>query len=332
VPLIESPLLRFPDPTLEAELQGGLAAVEAMLREAVKSHYPFVTDTSRHLVAAGGKRFRPLLVLVAAQFGDAGSPGVVPGAVAVELTHLSTLYHDDVMDEAALRRGAASANSRWNNTVAILTGDFLFARASEITAELGTEATRILSRTIATLCEGQIRESVGPSSHEDPIQHYLQVVAEKTGSLIATSGRFGGLLSGADPGAVEALTRFGKRFGVAFQVSDDLIDVTGRLSDTGKAPGTDLREGVRTLPVLYTLRAGGSAGRRLAQLLGDGPLDDRRVAEGLDLVCGSPGLQQARSTLYRLADEARDALAPLSDLPARRALEQMCDFVVHRTR
>ena len=178
----------FDDPALEAAVRGGLESVEAMLRESVKSNYPFVTETSRYLVDAGGKRFRPLLVLLAAQFGDPTSPGVVPAAVAIELTHLSTLYHDDVMDEATLRRGTRSANSRWDNTVAILTGDFLFARASEITADLGTEATRILAQTIAVLCEGQIRETTGPGPGDDPVEHYLSVLAEKTGSLIATSG------------------------------------------------------------------------------------------------------------------------------------------------
>src|SRR5207247_11304134 len=169
-------------PALEADLSAGIAAVEELLRASVKSDYPFVTETSRHLVDAGGKRFRPLLVLLAAQFGDAQALGVVPAAVVVELTHLATLYHDDVMDEAALRRGAPSANARWDNTVAILTGDFLFARASDILADLGPEAVRIQSRTFERLVTGQIRETVGPLDGQDPLDHYLSVLADKTGS------------------------------------------------------------------------------------------------------------------------------------------------------
>jgi len=187
------------DPGLEVDLSEGMDAVEVALRAAVESDYPFVTEASRHLVDAGGKRFRPLLTLLSAQFGDPHAPGVVPAAVVVELTHLATLYHDDVMDEAALRRGAPSANARWDNTVAILTGDFLFARASDILADLGPEAVRIQARTFERLCTGQIRETVGPNPGDDPVQHHLQVLADKTGSLIATSGRFGGMMSGASP-------------------------------------------------------------------------------------------------------------------------------------
>ena len=185
------------DAALEADLRAGLAAVEDMLHGAVKSDYPFVTETSRHLVDAGGKRFRPLLLLLAAQFGDPAAPGVVPAAVVVELTHLATLYHDDVMDEAVVRRGAPSANARWTNAIAILTGDFLFARASDILADLGPEAVRIQARTFERLVQGQIRETVGAEAGVDPVEHYLRVVSDKTASLIATSGRFGGMMSGA---------------------------------------------------------------------------------------------------------------------------------------
>src|SRR5438067_2450236 len=206
----------FDDPALESSIRVGLDAVEALLRDSVKSDYPFVTETSAHLLAAGGKRFRPLVVLLAAQFGDASAPGVVPAAVVVELTHLATLYHDDVMDEALLRRGAPSANSRWGNTVAILTGDFLFARASDILADLGPEAVRLQARTFERLVQGQIRETVGPEPGDDPVDHYLRVLADKTGSLIGTSGRFGAMLSGADDASTERLTRHGERIGIAF--------------------------------------------------------------------------------------------------------------------
>ena len=321
----------FADPALEAAMRGGLDAVEALLRDSVKSDYPFVTETSQHLVAAGGKRFRPMVVLLAAQFGDPSAPGVVPAAVVVELTHLATLYHDDVMDEADLRRGAASANSRWGNTVAILTGDFLFARASDILADLGPEAVRLQARTFERLVQGQIRETVGPEPGDDPVEHYLRVVADKTGSLIGTSGRFGAMLSGADDAVTEVLTRYGERIGVAFQLSDDLIDVSAESSDSGKTPGTDLREGVPTLPVLLLRRAARRAdGDLLATLDGD-LSDDTVLASALSGLRGNEVMGEARGVLREWADDARATLAPLPDVPAKTALESLCDFVVRRT-
>ena len=322
----------FADPALQASVRTGLDAVEALLRQSVKSSYPFVTETSRHLVAAGGKRFRPLLVILASHFGDPAGPLVVPAAVAIELTHLSTLYHDDVMDEATVRRGTPSANSRWDNTIAILTGDFLFARASEITADLGTDATRILAQTIAVLCEGQIRETVGPAVGSDPVAHYLSVVGEKTGSLIATSGRLGALLAGAPPAAVDVLTRYGQVIGVAFQLSDDLLDVASETGQSGKTPGTDLREGVRTLPMLYALAAGRPEDARLAELLDGGPLeDDARHAEALALLRAHPAMGEARATLAVYAAEAKAIVAELPAGPPRAALSALADFVVART-
>ncbi len=316
------PGLDFIDPVLEAAIRRGLGEVEGLLRTSVQSSYPFVTETSRHLVDAGGKRFRPLVVLLAAAFGDQGATAIVPAAVAIELTHLSTLYHDDVMDEAVLRRGAVSANARWTNSIAILTGDFLFARASEITADLGTEATRILAQTIAVLCEGQIRETVGPGSG-DPIAHYRQVVAEKTGSLIATSGRLGALLSGAPAASVAALTAFGERIGVAFQLSDDLLDITSPSGESGKNPGTDLREGVRTLPVLFAEQDG--------LIVPDDLSDDAVLGTTLEALRTSAGIGRAREELAVEAAAAREELVDLPAIPARAALETLCDYVVTRT-
>jgi heptaprenyl diphosphate synthase len=320
----------FVDPELEAAVRTGLESVEAMLRASVKSDYPFVTETSQHLVAAGGKRFRPLVVLLAAQFGDPAAPGVVPAAVVVELTHLATLYHDDVMDEAVLRRGAASANSRWGNTVAILTGDFLFARASDILADLGPEAVRLQARTFERLVQGQIRETVGPEEGDDPVAHYLRVLADKTGSLIGTSGRFGAMLSGADDGATEILTRYGERIGVAFQLSDDLLDVLSDSDESGKTPGTDLREGVPTLPVLLLRRSARPEDDALLAAL-DGPLDDDALAAVVTALRAHPVMAEARAEVQRWADDARATLAPLPDLPAKVALDSLCDFVVRRT-
>ncbi|MCK9874811.1 polyprenyl synthetase family protein [Frankia sp. AgPm24] len=324
------------DPDLEKAVRAGLAEVEELLRASVRSEFSFVTETSRHLVDAGGKRFRPIVVLLAAQFADPQAPGVVPAAVAIELTHLSTLYHDDVMDEAPRRRGAASANARWTNTVAILTGDYLFARASDITADLGPEATRILARTIATLCEGQIRETIGPSGGEDPVEHYLRVVREKTASLIATSGRLGAMLAGADPITVDTLATFGEMFGVAFQLSDDIIDVASDAAASGKTPGTDLREGIPTLPLLYALQTDDPAARRLRELIasdfaaGGGNPDDG-VAEALELLRGHEGMARARRELAVWSARSRDCLAPLPDCPAKTALLSLADFVLDRT-
>jgi heptaprenyl diphosphate synthase len=320
----------FDDPVLEASIKSGLDSVESLLRESVKSNYPFVTETSRYLVDAGGKRFRPLLVLLASQFGDPASAGVVPAAVAIELTHLSTLYHDDVMDEAPLRRGTPSANARWTNTVAILTGDFLFARASEITADLGTEATRILAQTIAVLCEGQIRETMGPLPGMDPVDHYLSVLGEKTGSLIATSGRLGALLAGAPSAAVDVMTRYGATIGMAFQLSDDLLDVASETGQSGKTPGTDLREGIRTLPVLYALRSDGPDSP-LASLLTGSLADDSRHASALAALRGHPAMAEARATLESYVADAKRIASDLPDTPARTALLALADFVVART-
>jgi heptaprenyl diphosphate synthase len=319
------------DPVLEAQLAASLANVEQLLADTVKSTDPFVSEVARHLVEAGGKRFRPLLVLLASHFGDPEAPGVVPAAVVVELTHLATLYHDDVMDEAHLRRGAPSANARWDNTVAILTGDFLFARASDLLADLGPQAVRIQARTFERLVTGQIRETVGPVEGQDPLDHYLAVLADKTGSLIATSGRFGAMLAGADEQTVDVLARFGERIGVAFQLADDLLDVQSDSADSGKTPGTDLREGVPTLPVFHALRSTDPADARLRELL-SGPLaDESEHATALALLRQHPAMESARAEVHRWADDARAVLAPLPDVPARAALERLCDAVVDRS-
>ncbi|MGH3711883.1 MAG: polyprenyl synthetase family protein [Micromonosporaceae bacterium] len=320
------------DPELDAWVRASLAAIEERLHTAVSSADQFVVDAASHLVDAGGKRFRPLLVMLAAQFGDdPDAPEVADAATVVELTHLATLYHDDVMDEADVRRGAQSANSRWTNTVAILTGDYLFARASDIVAGLGPEAVRIQARTFSRLVHGQIRETTGARPGDDPIEHYRYVIAEKTGSLIAASARFGGMFSGADEATVEALAEYGEIIGIAFQLSDDILDIASESAESGKTPGTDLREGIATLPVLYALATDDAAGRRLREII-DGPVtDDALVAEALQLLRSSDGMARAREALTQYADQARTLLAGLPDRAARRALEGLCDFVVSRT-
>jgi geranylgeranyl pyrophosphate synthase len=318
------------DGGLAARLSASLDEVEGLIRRTLVSDYPFVTDTSRHLADAGGKRFRPMLVLLAAEFGDRTKPEVVPAAAVVELTHLATLYHDDVMDEAELRRGAPSANARWDNTVAILTGDFLFSRASDLLADLGPEAVRIQAQTFSRLVIGQIKETVGPDEGEDPVDHYLAVVADKTGSLIATSGRFGAMMSGAAPEVVEILTEFGELIGVAFQLADDVLDVSSDSQESGKTPGTDLREGVRTLPVLHALGSDQDADAELRELLTGDLSDDGRHARALALLRLSPAMERAQADLQRHAAAARSVLKPLPEGPAKAALESLCDAVVSR--
>jgi heptaprenyl diphosphate synthase len=323
----------FADPAVESTVAATLAEVEDQLYAAVHSGDPLVAQAARHLVEAGGKRFRPLLAAIGAQFGEPGRPEVVLAAVVVELTHLATLYHDDVMDEAVVRRGAPSANARWGNSVAILVGDFLFARAADIAADLGTEAVRIQARTFAQLVHGQIAETVGPRD-ADPVKHYLQVIAAKTGSLIATSARFGAMFGGAPTGQVEALARYGEAMGIAFQLSDDLLDIASESMQSGKTPGTDLREGVPTLPVLYALASDevDAASVRLREILAAGPVtDEEEHAEALALLRESAALKRARETVRSYADQARDELAELPDISARQALESLCDTIADRT-
>ncbi|HEX6194399.1 MAG TPA: polyprenyl synthetase family protein [Jiangellaceae bacterium] len=330
---MNSPSLGLPtvDAALEAAVLAGLEEVEARLAEAVKSDDELVGPALRHLVAAGGKRFRPMLALVAGQFGDPDAPGVVRSAVVVELTHVATLYHDDVMDEALVRRGAPSANARWGNNVAILTGDFLFARASQIAADLGTESVRIQARTFERLVQGQLRETIGPRDDEDPVAHYLGVLSDKTASLIATSARLGALHAGVPDEIVDTLARYGERIGMAFQLADDLLDIASESIVSGKTPGTDLREGVVTLPMLYARASHDPADARLRELL-SGPITDADDhAEALELLRAHPAMRDAREQVQNWADDARAVLEPLPDIPARRALEAMCDQAVTRT-
>jgi geranylgeranyl pyrophosphate synthase len=329
--------IEFADGGLEAEVGAVLARVERLLHDTVVSADPLVTDAARHLVEAGGKRFRPLLVALAAHFGDPAGPGrpeVVKAAGVVELTHLATLYHDDVMDEASVRRGAESANLRWGNSIAILTGDYLFACAADLAAQLGVEAVRIQAATFSRLVHGQIAETAGPRAGEEQTDHYLRVIAQKTGSLIATSARFGGMFGGGTAEQVEALAGYGETVGIAFQLSDDLLDIASESEQSGKTPGTDLREGVPTLPVMYALAAedDGPAATRLREILAAGPVtDDALHAEALALLRESVAMKRARETVRSYTERARESLAVLPDRPARRALESLCDFIADRT-
>ncbi len=320
------------DDELAARLQRRMDVVEEALRGHVVSRSDFVTDAARHLLQAGGKRFRPLLVMLAAETGPhPDSPDVETAACVVEITHLGSLYHDDVMDEAALRRGADSANARWDNLVAILTGDFLFARSSELTSRLGRDAVRIQAETFTRLVEGQILETVPAGPGEDALAHYLDVVAGKTGSLIATSARYGARFSGADAEVEEALAGYGEIVGSAFQLSDDILDVASDSVESGKTPGTDLREGVPTLPVLMALASTDPADARLHELLRGDLSADEPHAEALGLLRAHPAMAQAREYVVAQAAEAKARLAALPDSPARRALEAFADLLAVRS-
>ena len=318
------------DKDLERELIAGLDQVEALLSSHIQGDYPLLIETSRHLVEAGGKRFRPLITLLASHFGKGQSDQVIAAAVVCELTHVATLYHDDVMDEAKLRRGVTSANSRWSNTVAILTGDYLFSKASDLLADLGPEAVRLQAKTFERLVIGQIQETQGAKTGVEALNHYLQVVSDKTGSLIATSARFGAMLSGADREIVETLTKFGEKIGIAFQLADDVIDISSDASQSGKVPGTDLREGIPTLVTLQIMSSKLDEDQELKLLL-QSPIPEEKIAEVLIKLRQHSALKDAKSYLHNLSLEAKQLLEPLPEIPARSALEGLCDAVIERT-
>ena len=323
------------DPDLAERLAVRLALVEERLRDAVTNVDPLADDASRHLVNAGGKRLRPLLTLLAAELGDGSRREVVDAAVVVELTHLATLYHDDVMDSAPLRRGAPAAHEVWGNSVAILTGDLLFARASATVAGLGPDAVRIQAATFERLCLGQLHETVGPRPEDDRVAHYLQVLADKTASLIATSARFGAMFAGCRPDVVATVTGFGEKIGVAFQLADDVIDLTSNGDVTGKTPGTDLRERVPTMPALL-LRARAAQDdaspddRRLVALL-DGDLSsDEDLSAAVAALRVHPVVADTRARAVALAHAAVRELDPLPPGPVKDALVSFADALVDR--
>ncbi|MCY1160172.1 MAG: polyprenyl synthetase family protein [Citricoccus sp.] len=327
---------------LLATVATALERVEQELAEAVANADQLADLTSRHLLEAGGKRVRPLLTVLSSLLGDpgvgTGQVGEVPAevrsaAVVMELTHLATLYHDDVMDEAPVRRGAPAAHELWGNSVAILAGDLIFARASQLMASLGPEAVAIQARTFERLVMGQLWETVGPQQDQDPLEHYLRVISGKTGSLIAAAGRLGALFGGADEATVDTLEDYGEKVGMAFQLADDVIDLTSASDTSGKVPGTDLKERVPTLPVLLLRQeaARGDAAARSALELVDGPLDtDEQLVAAVTAVSAHPVIESAWEITRGWADDARAALAPLPDSPVKEALEAFADYVVRR--
>lgn len=321
------------DAGLEEVVLGELDDVERRLTDAASNADPLVQTPSRHLMDAGGKRLRPVLVMLTAHFGSGINEQVRTAAVATELTHLATLYHDDVMDDAPLRRGAPSAQHLWGNSVAILTGDLLFAKASRMVSELGPVAVRIQAEAFERLVLGQLHETIGPREGEEPVDHYLRVLADKTGSLISAAAHYGTLFSGADEAAVTASIAYGEKVGVAFQLADDVIDLVSDASTLGKEPGTDLRAGVATMPVLL-LRARAAAGTLDevgASVLRDLDSDDEDVrASTLDRLRSHPVLDEARSMARGWAADAVAELDPLPESAAKQALTAFADLLVDR--
>ncbi len=317
-------------PELEATIASGLGEIESMLNARIEGKYLFANETSRHLVVAGGKRFRPLITILGSMVGTGINEKVIKAAAVCELTHLATLYHDDVMDEAPMRRGVESANSRWGNSVAILTGDYLFAKMSQILAELGPEAVKLQADTFERLVIGQILETQGPASGADHLEHYLRVVADKTGSLIATSLRFGAMFAGCTKEEIETLTEFGEKIGIAFQLADDIIDIASDSLDSGKTPGTDLREGIPTLVTLNAMKSNDPKDASIKLAL-SGPIkSEEKVQWVINELRNHKALAESRAQLQAIAREARAALGPLPISETSSALYSLCDLVIDR--
>lgn len=326
------PALALPEVSAElsARLSAGLDEVNALLRERVDLEDPFVASAAGHLLE-GGKRFRPLLTLLASELGSGPSPDIVAAATGVELTHLASLYHDDVMDEADTRHGQATVHVAYDNSTAILAGDLLFGIASDIIADLGAAAVKIQAQTFIRLCSGQIRDDRPCPPGTDPQDYYLGVLADKTGVLIATAARYGAMFSGCSDEVVEIVREYGERLGVAFQLADDLLDIGSEGVQSGKTPGTDLREGKATLPVLYARASTDPADDRLKALLAaDLSTDDTALAEALTLLRAHPAMAQALATTQAVGASAVEVLAPLPDSEVKRALTELVEGVIHR--
>lgn len=323
---------------LLAKVDEGMLRVDAVLGDELRMAQPVVDAVSRYLYEAGGKRVRPMLALLTAQLGDGTTDAVVEGAAALELTHLGSLYHDDVMDDADKRRGVPAAHEVWGNSVAILAGDLLFTRASQIMARYGERAIRIQADTFERLVLGQMRETVGPAEGDDPVQFSLDVLADKTGSLIAASAQVGSIFANGPEEFEQPLAVFGEKAGVAFQLLDDVIDLAADPAETGKVPGTDLRAGVPTMPYLVLTRRTDADSVGLREEIDDGVA---RIAAGADPAILDHALarlrdheatQATRDLAGSYSQEAIDALEPLPDGAVREALTRFARAVADRSR
>lgn len=322
-----------------ARLREQLELIESSLAEHLRFASPVADAPARYLMEAGGKRIRPMLTLLTSELGEGPGELVRNAAQAVELTHLASLYHDDVMDDAKLRRGVAAAQTVWSNSVAILAGDLLFARASTLVSGMGEEAILLQARTFERLCLGQLHETVGPQEDDDPVEHYLQVLADKTGALIATAARMGVMFSGAPAEFADPVTEYGERIGVAFQLIDDVIDLSPKAEQTGKRAGTDLRAGVATLPLLLLRRRAEAGDAEAAELVDRIASGVARIEQGEDPALLDPEVtalrehdvtRETEAEAHRWAQGAVEALEPLPASRVRRALERMADSIVNR--
>ncbi len=330
-PKLPKQMRKVADQALLSRIESGLERVETALKAATEHTDPIAAVTARHLVDAGGKRIRPVLVLLTSELGDSSDPSVIDAAVVVELTHLATLYHDDVMDNAPTRRGVPTAHNIWGNSVAILTGDLLFARASQIVSRLGEKALTLQADTFERLCLGQLHETVGPQDGEDEVAHYIRVLADKTGSLIAASAQLGAMFANAPEELLQPLTNYGEKIGVAFQLIDDVIDIAEE-GASGKTPGTDLRAGVPTLPMLLLRKQAltDPEAADLVEFIDSGLDDDAKLAQAVASLRNHPVAEAAYQEAKRWAQEAIAALDVLPEGQTKRALAHFANAVVDR--
>ncbi|NBU22588.1 MAG: polyprenyl synthetase family protein [Actinobacteria bacterium] len=326
---LPSQLRLVSDKKLLASIEARMELVEKKLLEATRHTDSMIDSMASHLARAGGKRLRPVLLLLTSELGDPTQEDILDAAVVMEITHLATLYHDDVMDQASKRRGVDSAHIVWGNNVAILTGDLLFARASNIVSGLGEEALTLQAKVFEQLVLGQLHETIGPKDGQDPLEHYLEVLRDKTGSLIALSARLGALLSGADKAYQQPLQLFGERIGVAFQLVDDLIDIESTKEQSGKVAGTDLLAGVPTLPVLLLAKYEDSESKALYQKISAG-FDEAELGNVLAELRAHPVMAQARAETVRWGDWAIEAVSELPSGSVRDALIAFANAVVDR--
>lgn len=323
---------------LEDQISDGLVQVEDRLTQVLADDRGVLDDIVGHLAKAGGKRMRPGLVLLCSHLGPRpSSEEVLRACLVVELTHLATLYHDDVMDSAPTRRGVNAVQRVWGNNRAVLAGDLVFARASQVVATLGPEAVLQHAVTFDRLCRGQLNETFGPEAGQDPVEFYIQVLADKTGSLVAQSARFGAELSGAPEAVTKAVVQFGEKIGVAFQLADDVIDLSSDSADSGKTPGTDLREGVDTMPILLLRQDAARGvldedGQKILAELSRGALvsEDAALERVVQMLRAHSVLQRTRQLAFSWCEDAKAAIAFLEDTEVKAALEKFADTLVDR--
>lgn len=323
---------------LEDRISESLVQVENRLNSVLSDDRGVLDDIIGHLAKAGGKRMRPGLVLLCSNLGTRPfSEEVLRASVVVELTHLATLYHDDVMDSAPTRRGVNAVQRVWGNNRAVLAGDLVFARASQVVATLGPQAVLQHAVTFDRLCRGQLNETFGPEAGQDAVQFYIQVLADKTGSLVAQSARFGAELSGAPEAVTKAVVQFGEKIGVAFQLADDVIDLSSDSADSGKTPGTDLREGVDTMPILLLRQDAAQGvldedGQKILAELSRGTLvsEDAALERVVQMLRAHSVLERTRQLAFSWCEDAKAAISSLEDKEVKAALENFADTLVNR--